>query len=174
MTNNGNIEGGENVRIAELRESIRRAFPAQAYSGRVTSYDDELDDPDRDEEKYLYEALKGRKWIDVPQQIIGDLPDGYVLLTQEAFEAFVAAWLLRSLENIDREDEVRDFVIYTFSPKHDKVPDTTEYVLDRVRALNPEQRHVLHSVLAEFAARDKSTFRRKLASAGAGLLDALG
>ena len=160
--------------IAALRESIRRAFPEEKYTGRITHYDDKLDDPELDEEKYLYEGLKGKRWTEVPQQLLDSRPDGYALLTDEAFIAYLAAWLTRSLENIDSENEVRDFVVYAFSPKHDMVPDTTDRVLHRLRALDPEQRETLRSLLAEFAERDPSAFQRTLASDAVVLIGTLG
>jgi hypothetical protein len=163
----------EGRRIAALRESIRHVFPAETYKGPITPHDDQLDDPDLDEEKDLYEALKGRTWKDVPPSILDNQPDGYVLLTDEAFAAFLAAWLMRSLENMDGENEIRDFVVYTFSPKHDMVPDTTWFILRRLRSLVPEQRHTLHSLLTEFSERDPSAFQRRLASEAVALLDSL-
>ena len=174
MSNDDTAIRGHNVRIDELRKLIRHAFPAEAYTGRITPCDDELDDPDLDDEKDLYEALKGRRWTDLPQRFLDNQPDGYVLLIDEAFGAFLPAWLIRSLENIDGENEVRDFVVYTFSPKHDMVPDTTDFILHRLRTLSPEQRHVLHSLFVEFAERDPSAFQRKLASEAITLLDTLG
>ncbi len=173
MSNDDYMIRGQDGRTAELRESIRRAFPSETYLGEITLYDDKLDDPELDDEKYLYEALKGRRWTDIPQQLVDSRPDGYVRFTGEAFAAFLAAWLIRSLENIDGENEVRDFVVYAFSPKHDMVPDTTDFVLHQLRALSPEQRDTLRSLLLEFAERDPSAFQRKLASEAVALIDTL-
>jgi hypothetical protein len=150
---------------------IRRAFPAEAYDKLITPFDDKVDDPELDEEKELYEALKGKKWTDVPRQLLDNQPDGYVVLTDEAFVAFVAAWLMQSLENIDGENRVRDFVVYAFGPKRDLVPDTTGFILHRLLALNLEQRHVLRALLTEFAERDPSEFQRRLALEALSLLD---
>jgi hypothetical protein len=152
---------------------IQRAFPAKTYDGVITGYDDKLNDPELDEEKELYENLKGKKWTDVPQQLIKNKPDGYVRLTNESFAAFIAAWLMRSLENMNGENEVRDFVVYAFSPKHDMVPDTTEFIRQRLIALNPEQRYVLHALLTEFAKIDPSAFQRRLALEAVALLESL-
>ena len=164
----------ENNRTAELRELIQRTFPAETYSGRITSYDDRLDDPGLDEEKDLYEALKGRRWTEIRQQILDSKPDGYVRLTNEAFAAFIAAWLTRSLDDINGENEVRDFVVYTFSPKHDMVPDTTASTVRQLRAMSPEQRSTLRSLLTEFAKRASSAFQRRLASEAVALINSIG
>jgi hypothetical protein len=173
MSNDDTALHGRNGRMTELRESIRRTFPAEIYRQSITPCDQTLDDPDLDEEKYLHESLKGRKWTEVPQQVLTNQPDGYMLLTAEAFKVFLAAWLIRSLDNIDSENEVRDFVAYAFSPKHDMVPDTTDFILHRLRALSPEQRDILHSLLLEFAERESSAFQRKLAAEAAVLIDSL-
>jgi hypothetical protein len=174
MSSDNNMTQGRNARTAELREVIQRSFPAEIYDGVITHYDDKLDDPEFDEEKELYEVLKGTRWTDVPQQLLDNKPDGYVRLADEAFAAFIAAWLTRSLENIDGKNEVRDFVVYAFSPKHDLVPDTTEFILQRMRALTPNQRNALRSLLKEFAESDPSAFHRKLALEAVALLEIRG
>lgn len=56
---NADDNGGlEDERITELRESIRRAFPAETYVGRITRYYDNLDDPELDEEKDLFHQAR--------------------------------------------------------------------------------------------------------------------
>jgi hypothetical protein len=155
---------GQDVRTAELREMIQRAFPAETYDGVITGYDDKLDDPELDEEKELYENLKGKEWTDVPQQLIRNKPDGCVRLTNESFPAFIAAWLMHSLENMNGENGI---------PKHDMVPDTTEFIRQRLIALKQEQRYVLHALLTEFAKKDPSAFQRGLALEAVALLESL-
>lgn len=171
--NNNNPTQREDRRIDELRESIRRSFPEEIYTGTITRYDDSKN-PDMDEERDLYTALSGRKWTDVPKELLHAQPDGYELLTDEAFVAFFPAWLMHSLENIDGENEIRSFVVYAFSPRHNLVPDMTWFKMQRLRCLNPEQRLTLRSLMSEFARRDSSGFRRKLASEAVALLDSVG
>lgn len=165
--------GARQGEISLLRQSIQRAFPAETYTGKVTPYDDKLDDPDLDEEKGLYEMLKGRKWTDIPQRFLDSKPDGYFRLTDEAFRAFLGAWLMYSLENIDGENRVRNFVVYAFSPKDDMVPNTTDHIRRKLEILNPDQRQTLRSLLMEFSQQDPSAFRRKLASDAVVLIDTL-
>ena len=172
--NEGNIKTGEReARTVQLRKLIRSAFPAHIYDGVITNYDDKLEDPELDEEKELYERLKGKTWIDLPQQFLDSQPDGYVLLVDKAFVAFIAAWLTRSLDNIDGENKVRDFVIYAFGPKHDLVPDMTGFIRQRLITLDSQQRNVLHALLTESAETAPSAFQRKLASEAVGLIDSL-
>ena len=126
-----------------------------------------------DEEKELYEKLKGKAWTDLSQQLLDSQPDGYLLLVEKAFVAFVAAWLTRSLDNLDGENKVRDFVVYAFGPKRDLVPDMTEFIRQRLITLDGQQRNVLHALLTEFAETDLSAIQRKLALEGIGLIDRL-
>ncbi|HSE50453.1 MAG TPA: hypothetical protein VLA96_14700 [Terriglobales bacterium] len=156
-----------------LRDSIRRSFPAEAYTGRITRYDD-ADNPEMDDEKELYKALSGRKWTEVPKELLRSQPDGYELLTEEAFAAFLAAWLMDSLENIDGENEVRNFLVYAFSPREGLIPDMTGFKIQRLRCLSPEQRQTLRLLLSEFVERERSSYQKKLASAAVALIDGLG
>jgi hypothetical protein len=162
-----------NERIRTLRESILKAFPAKKYEGNITRYDDKVDDPELDDEKELYEALVGRTWAEVPKHLLRNQPDGYELLTDEAFAVFLPAWLMSALENVDGENEVRNFVVYAFSPKHDMTPDTTEFTLRRLRGLSLTQRVTLVSVLREFAEHERNSYRRRLAFEAVALVDGL-
>ena len=155
----------EDDRIRELRESIRRFFPAQPYKGKVTDHDGEF--PDHfdeetailDDEKELYEALRGKAWTAVPTEIFQHQPSGYGLLTDEAFTAFLATWLMRSLDNMDAENEVRDFVVYSFQ------------TMRRFRVLKPEQQLTVRSLLVEFAERGTDKFVANLAKEAVVLID---
>jgi hypothetical protein len=147
-------------RIVALRESILGSFPAEPYTGKVTPNDADLGDPELDEDLDLYETLKGRKWTEVATKLLRDQPSGYGLLTDEAFVAFLPAWLMSSLERMDAENEVRNFLVYAFSN-----------TMRQFRVLNPEQRLTVRSVLAEFAERGTSPFVRTLAVQALALID---
>lgn len=82
----------ENQRIALLRDSIRRSFPDEAYTGKVTDYDNIYNPDDEatyilDENQDLYEALNGRRWTDIKPELMHHLPSGYDLLADEAYVA---------------------------------------------------------------------------------------
>jgi len=171
---------GSDERLAALRELILRSFPAEPYTGKVTPNDGawlpELTEENAilDDDKFLYEALNGRKWTEILTNFIYGQPGGLALLTDEAFTSFLPAWLLCSLENIDGQNEVRNFVVYTFSPRRDLIPDMTWFKTNRIRILNPRQRLSVRSLLAEFAERETSSYLRKLASQAIALIDSLG
>src|ERR1700751_4666701 len=106
---NSMSEPEQDNRVADLIDSIRRSFPVEQYMVDVTQYDAKLDDPDFYDvkpdtdladfwdEKELRESFKGRRWTEAPPELLYRLPDGYVLLTDQAFVAFLPAWLMCSL-----------------------------------------------------------------------------
>jgi len=182
MDTNGNPKTevhAQDRRIAELRKAVQAAFPAKAYTGRVTCYDDELcselrqDQAILEEDQDIFRALKGRKWTEVPKQLIENLPDGHALLSDDAFPVFLPAWLCRALDDLDGQNEVRNFVVFAFSPRYDKVPDMTDHVLHRLQLLNLEQRRVLRLLLVEFTERGTPPFVRSLAAKAVTLIDTL-
>ena len=176
---NDERRGGEDNPIAGLKEAIRRAFPAVAYAGRITRHDGvwlpELTEENaiHDDDKFLYEALKDRKWTDVSKTFLHEQPDGFVLLTDESLVAFLAAWLICSLDDLDGENNVREFLVYSFSPGPDPPGRSTDFKVSRLRALSPEQRSVVRLLLAEFAQREPSGFIRTYAANAVALIDSL-
>src|SRR3954451_3095627 len=95
---------------AALVESIQSSFPSVPFFGKVTPVDGEWT-PEVDDERALYDVLVGKKWTDIPSEFIRSQPDGFELLTDEAFQVFLPAWLRYSLENMEGENEVRHFIV---------------------------------------------------------------
>src|SRR6266481_4393519 len=95
-----------------LRAKIRVAFPDARFSGPITEVDELLPDDERDEEQPLYDGLRGRKWSEIEASFVVSNVDGISLLTDEAYAAFLPAWLVAALE----DDEVRELLVYGFSP----------------------------------------------------------
>ena len=160
------IDEDENVasraqdeRIVALHESIRRAFPAEPYSGKITSMDGDWP-PELDDDEILYNALNGRRWTELPTHLLCAQPDGYELLTDNAFVAFLPAWLMYSLEDLTQENEVRDFIVYSFSN-----------TMRKFRCLNSDQQRTVRSILLEFTERGTCALVRKLAAEAIALID---
>jgi hypothetical protein len=162
-----NSERGEDDEITSaLRESIRRSFPAGRYTGKVTPHDGEYDPNDEatailDDDQFLCDALNGQRWTEIPTDFLHTQPDGYALLTDDAFVAFLPAWLMSSLEGMNAENEIRDFVVYSFC-------DSSR----QFRVLNSAQRLTVRSILEEFTRRGTSEFVKKLAVKAVSLIDA--
>ena len=149
----------QDVRLTVLRDSIRSAFPSEPYTGKVTVSDDALTDPDMAAEKELHDALQGRRWTDVPTHLSRRAWDTFVLLTDEAYPAFLAAWLMYSLEDMDGENEVRESLVYSFQ------------TMRQFRVLDADQRVVVRSVLSEVKERAPSKSVRDHAAEAVALID---
>jgi hypothetical protein len=78
-------------------------------------------------------------------------PDGIVLLTHEAFAAFLPAWLTCALTN----NAVREFMVYTFSPELHK---TSERMDSRIRLLTFPQKKALRAFLPHCVQVESSHF----------------
>ncbi len=180
MASGNRQSGAEDKRLTELRHAIRAAFPVVAFQGQITNHDRPwspdltADEAIHDDDMLVYEATKDRSWPEIPKHFLHEQPDGFVLLTNEALPAFLAAWLMCSLDEIDGDNNVREFIVYSFSPSHDLLPDMTPHKITRLKVLSPEQRAVIRALLAEFADRERSTFVKNLAKSGIEMIDRIG
>ena len=171
-----------NEHLTDLQNAILRAFPDVVFDGQITRHDGEWPDEVTEEtplyegqviygdEMLLYEGLKGHKWSDIPREFLYGMTGDYVLLTSEALVAFIAAWLMCSLDDLAGENLVRDLFIYTFSPHRE---GSEELTIDRLRAFNPEQLAVLRLLLTEFSQSESSSYVREHALNAAKFIDSL-
>jgi hypothetical protein len=139
---------GSDQQVDALRGLIRSTFPAEPFFGKVTPHDGAWTD-EFDEELALYEALHGQRWTEVPTQVLAALSTGLPLLTGDAFVSFLPACLMGSLEEMNVESEVREFLIYSFSS-----------TLRQFDCLSPAQRTTVRSLLVEFSKHERSEFLR--------------
>jgi len=131
-----------NAAIQRVKDEIDAAFPDVNFTGQITSVDGRLDE-ELDEEQGLYEFLKQRRWSEVDQAFIEGNPDGIELLTDDAFAAFLPAWLSRALVS----DFVRPSVVLTFSTDIERSPYWTETMGRRMGLLTVSQKATLLSFL---------------------------
>jgi hypothetical protein len=122
-----------------LRDNIIAAFPQSVFSGAITGVDGRTDE-ELDEEQALYNALHGRKWSDIEGSFVSSYPDGISLLTDQAFAAFLPAWLVAALDN----DNVRELLVYFFSPSTHQTSERRER---RIQQLTLPQKKVLQAFL---------------------------
>lgn len=175
MSENFAEKDSSDERLAALRDSVPRVFPPVVYHGQVTLFDGawlpELTEENAilDDDKLLYEALLGRQWGEVSRDVLYAMPSGFCLLTNDALVAFLPVWILASLENITGENQERDFFIYAFSP--DEQASQNDFKLGMLRALNPDQRSLLRSLLMEFAQRARSAYVAEKAFAAVKFID---
>lgn len=165
-----------------MQNAILRAFPDVVFDGQITPHDGEWPDEVTEEtaiyegqviygdEMLLHEGLKGNKWSDIPREFIQGMAIDFVLLTSEALVAFIAAWLMRSLENLTGKNDVRTHFINMFS--HDRDEDK-DFTISLLRAFNPEQLAVLRLLFAEFSKSEPSSFVREDAHNAVKFIDRL-
>jgi len=110
------MEQEREVAVAALRGAIQSAFPVNVFQDAVTPVDGEQWAEEIDDELDLRDNLRGRAWNEVPVEVIDRQAGGLPLLAKEAFKVFLPAWLVRSLDNLDGENKVREFTIYEFLP----------------------------------------------------------
>ncbi|HET9281618.1 MAG TPA: hypothetical protein VFR24_06615 [Candidatus Angelobacter sp.] len=167
--------------LTDLQNAILRAFPDVVFEGQITPHDGEWPNEPTEEdfcegqviygdEMLLYEGLKGQKWSDIPREFIQGMATDYVLLTSEALVAFIAAWLMRSLENLTGNNDVRDHFIFTFSSDRE---ESKKLTIDLLHAFNPEQLAVLRLLLVEFSKSEPSSFVREHAQNAVRFIDSL-
>jgi hypothetical protein len=89
----------------ELRNQIRQAFPATPFDGPTTPYDSYT----KEEYAYFQEELQHRRWDEVSTAFLDATGDA-VLLTPEAFHAFLPAYLFR---NLSPHSQVAELTVYT-------------------------------------------------------------
>jgi hypothetical protein len=155
----------QDEQIALLRETVKKAFPAEKYSGAITQHDPGPWDEERDEEQALYETLKSKTWTETSPDFLQANPDAYLLLTPLAYRAFVAAWLNYSLEHMEGENEVREFLIYTCCPPG--------HCWEILSPLSPKQRGTVRALMSEFASRERSSSIREKAEKALARMDEL-
>jgi len=155
---------------SELTKRIESAFPATRCTGPITKFDNQQGE-EFDEDQFVFEALSGRTWKEVPRQFVREHPGSLVLLGPEAFSAFLPIWLLCAMEEMNHENEVRELLIYSFCPKPDLVPDTSFLIRDWLRQLNSEQRQTVRAFLAYCSSAEPSPFLRAHASRAVEFID---
>ncbi len=103
----GNAHEHLNVTVSSIRNKIRQEFASTRFCGPITPADGRWQ-PEQDEERLLYETLQNRSWAEVGANLIDEMPDGFLLLTDQAFVAFLAAWLMRSMDDVCGENLTRE------------------------------------------------------------------
>ena len=126
--------------VDDVRRHIQAAFPARAFFGPITG------GCKCDECAELSKSLRQQSWDTLSDNTMdaqfGSLP----LLSPEAFAAYLPAWLMRSLDSPDNEQQkFREWTLYTLALYHD-VEDGVEELLRktdwlrwRAERLTPEQ-----------------------------------
>jgi hypothetical protein len=136
-----------------LRDTIKMAFPDVTFAEPITGVDG-LPNEELDEEQALYGALRGKKWSQVPLSVVAANPDGVVLLTDEAFAAFLPAWLNYATTHT----KIQELMVYVFSPV---VQKSMEMMDRRIGLLSAPQKEALRAFLSYCVMIELSNFREE-------------
>src|SRR5215469_7632507 len=124
---------------ARVWEQIAAAFPANLPPQPVTPCDcDECQD--------IRANLGHLRWVDVlppaTDKTFGSLP----LLTDEAFQALLPAFLFRALEEINPENKFLEWTLYTLCGAYEENAATTE-ATDALLRFTRQQREAVRALL---------------------------
>jgi hypothetical protein len=116
-----------------VRAQIRSAFPNIVYSGPVTPADGKTGE-DYDELEALYNELHGKAWLEISAPFIRGNAHGLVLLTVEAFTAYLPAWLIEGMS----DPQVGEVMVYTFCPEDGKDRHRMDSRIEHMNSLQKE------------------------------------
>ena len=153
------MDNEPDLAVAALRQAITLAFPPTAFQGPVTPADNEGWAEEIDDDLDLRDNLRGRAWNELAAQLIDRQAGGLPLLTPEAFAAFLPAWLMRSLDGLSGDNEVREFTVYAFC-RSDTHPALQEHHRIRLAMLNREQRKTVTDFLILVSRHEGNRFLR--------------
>jgi hypothetical protein len=105
------------IEIDEFRRDILHAFDD------VNVPDPPLINHECDECTELQHSFAGKSWRDISPELIKDHYSELSLFSASAFHAFIAAYLIYSVENFDTDDMVSEFTAYAFLPDKLAVED---------------------------------------------------
>jgi hypothetical protein len=134
ITSSNKIEG--------LRQKILAAFPkiAPPLPENLTEHRCDECDGVRDD-------FSGVEWWSADNTLIDENYDDLPLFTPEAFHYYLPAFLLRSLDSFDPDNEVLQFSVYGLSPT--KTPVDAPRYRARLNLFTPEQNSAVASFLEQ-------------------------
>jgi hypothetical protein len=150
-----------------LRDQIRQAFPATPFDGPITICDcDECTD--------FRKEFRHKRWDEISNAFL-DFTCSPVLLTPEAFTAFLPAYMLRALDDLSPQAVVAELTIYSLCPNYleenGEESSSNEYKMNRLlqsaELMAPEQIQAIREFLVfmQENAGDGHVFRPIITSA---------
>jgi hypothetical protein len=150
--------------LHRVRNEIRAAFPSTQYYGPITACD-------CDECKEIREELCNKRWDEIPTAFL-DQTCSPTLLTPEAFHAFVAAYMIRGLDDLIGDRLVLEFTLYSLCPDLEPDDETAKQVKEtrlreRAKLMIPAQVQAIRSFLTFAAANaeNRELFRPMVGAA---------
>jgi hypothetical protein len=127
--------------VIRLRQRIAEVFPKHGPPSKLGA--------SLESEPRAQKLLRSRKWDDLEWKQIAEIGDRWLLLRPEVFRYFLPAFLLASLDELERAGNagLAQLVVFALTPD-----DRTRLRFDtRFSPLTPEQRQVIRSFLQVMA-----------------------
>lgn len=104
---------------------------------------------DCDECTEVERCLEGRRWDEISGEVVDAQLGSLPLLSPQAFQAFLPAWLLRSLDHLDaRSNDVREWTLFSLAV-YQRERDKPEHRRKRItRLIEREERFSADQVAA--------------------------
>jgi hypothetical protein len=127
--------------IEEFRDRLTRVFPPQAFHGLVSSHDE------CDEGIALRQELPGKRWDEISPDFIDFNSGSLALLEPRALQAFLPAWLLRSMETLGKQSVLSEFTMYFVCPGSEDEGWDEKRIAELAAIFDPTQRDVVGDFL---------------------------
>ena len=134
----------------EFREKLLRAFPPQPFHGLVSTH------TECDDGIALRHELPGKRWDEIPAEVV-DFNSGSLSLLQPAARvAFLPAWLARSMEKLGPQYEgvLADFTMYFLCPGNEDEGWDEIGIARRVSLFDADQRSLVGDFLRSILEND--------------------
>lgn len=119
-------------RISRLKAAIRSAFAGAVPPSRAAIAPHECEECEA-----VRVAFDGKAWYSLDASFLEENYDKLPLLGATALPAYLAAYLLYALDNLNADDIVTEFTIYHLAPN--RTASSPDYYHERLSALTAEQ-----------------------------------
>jgi hypothetical protein len=123
----------------QVKDQIREAFPATRFDGPITACDCE-------ECTHIREELRHKRWDEISTGFL-DSTCSPMLLTPEAFRAFLPAYLLRALDDLSWHSVVVHFTVHSLCPDRSNQNGQGERLSQRARLMDSSQTEAIREFL---------------------------
>jgi hypothetical protein len=130
--------------LEKFRAQLISAFPPQPFYGQIAACE-------CGECNALRQELRGKRWDQIPSEFVDFNSGSLPLLEPDALVAFLAAWLLRSMEKLDAKSVLAEFTQYFLCPGSDDEDGWNETrIVEMVKLFDSAQRSLVCVFLQQF------------------------
>ncbi len=134
--------------LSSLKQKILKAFAAVPYPAEIVEHE-------CDECRSLRKDFADKNWRTIEPKIIENNYDKIPLFSPTAFNYFLPAYLIYSLDNFSVENKTNtEFTIYALAPLKKNIRENFEYWKERFEGFNFEQLDCIYDFLSLVAEDD--------------------